>query len=270
MNRNIIIAILLFVLIGATLYVLANKESQLPTSVEIEGLDIDLNEKVVSLPEITPIAHASFILKWPDLVIYNDPVGDTEAYEGQPAADIVLVSDVHGDHLSSETLEVVMGENTALIVPQAVADELPAELASKAMVVINGQLIKNPTFDIRINAIPMYNLPTQGIEIRHEPGRGNGYVLEKNNARIYIAGDTADIPEMRLLEDIDVAFIPMNLPYTMSVEEAASGVIAFKPKQVYPYHYRTPDGFSDVERFKRLVNEGAPTVEVIQLNWYQE
>src|SRR5690606_36671567 len=102
----------------------------------------------------------------------------------------------------------------------------------------------------------------------HSKGRGNGYLLEMDGHRAYIAGDTAGIPEMRALTDIDLAFVPMNPPYTMDVEEAADAVLEFAPVTVLPYHYRTPDGLSDVARFAEIVNEGNPEIEVVQLEWY--
>lgn len=119
----------------------------------------------------------------------------------------------------------------------------------------------------KIEAIPMYNIP-ESDKSYHPKGRGNGYVIEKSDTRVYISGDTAGIPEMRNLENIDMAYIAMNLPYTMSVEEAADAVLAFKPKVVYPYHYRTPEGFSDVAKFKEIVNGKNPEIQVIQLEWY--
>ena len=118
-----------------------------------------------------------------------------------------------------------------------------------------------------ITAIPMYNLP-ETAESRHPRGRGNGYVISMGGKNIYLSGDTGDIPEMRKLEDIDVAFICMNLPYTMDVDHAASGVLAFKPRIVYPYHYRGQNGLSDVERFKTLVNQGNKKIEVRLRDWY--
>jgi L-ascorbate metabolism protein UlaG (beta-lactamase superfamily) len=104
----------------------------------------------------------------------------------------------------------------------------------------------------------------------HEKGRGNGYVLTLGMERIYISGDTEDIPEMRTLKNIDVAFVCMNLPYTMTVESAASAVLDFKPKKVYPYHYRGSDGKSDVDKFKTLVTEKNPDIKVLLLDWYKE
>jgi len=114
----------------------------------------------------------------------------------------------------------------------------------------------------------MYNLREEALKF-HPKGRGNGYVLNIQGQRIYISGDTEDIPEMRALKDIDKAFICMNLPYTMPVDRAADAVIEFKPKQVYPYHYRGQGGLSDVNKFKAVVNEGDSSIEVVQLDWYK-
>lgn len=121
--------------------------------------------------------------------------------------------------------------------------------------------------DVAIEAIPMYNLRKEALKF-HEKGRGNGYILTLGGERVYISGDTEDIPEMRNLENIDIAFVCMNLPYTMTVESAASAVLDFKPKKVYPYHYRGTEGLSDVGKFKTLVNEGDSSIDVIQLDWY--
>ncbi len=99
--------------------------------------------------------------------------------------------------------------------------------------------------------------------------RGNGYIITLGKKRLYFSGDTEDIPEMRALQYIDMAFVCMNLPYTMTVESAASAVLEFKPKQVYPYHYRGTEGLSDVVKFKELVSKN-PDIEVIQLDWYPD
>ena len=214
--------------------------------------------------KVIPISHATAILEWGDVVIYTDPVGGAAAFEGKPQPDIVLVTDVHTDHLSTSTLTAIVGSST-LIVPQAVKDSLPPSLATSSIVLVNkGNVIEQ---DILITAMPMYNLP-ESDDSRHVKGRGNGYILERDDFRVYIAGDTAGIPEMLALTDIDMAFIPMNLPFTMSVEEAASAVLEFKPKRVYPYHYRGQNGLSDVNKFKELVNAGNSDIEVILLDWY--
>ena len=215
--------------------------------------------------QVVPISHATAVLKWGDTVFYTDPTGGAEAFQGQPAADIVLVTDIHGDHLSTSTLEAVVGTGTTLVVPQAVKDLLPESLASRAKVLANGENLAEREF--KITALPMYNLPGSSQDF-HTKGRGNGYVIGRDDTHVYIAGDTAGTPEMRGLTGIDIALVPMNLPYTMSVEEAADAVLAFKPAQVYPYHYRGPDGLSDINKFKQLVNAGDSGVEVVLLNWY--
>ncbi|MDA8611361.1 MBL fold metallo-hydrolase [Candidatus Pacebacteria bacterium] len=229
------------------------------------------NKEEMTSPSITPISHASFVMNFGGQVIYNDPVGGSESYEGKSLArpNIILVSDIHGDHLNIETLESLIDKESAdkmIIAPQAVYDEFTEILKERTIVMNNGDVIDQG--GISIEAIPMYNLPERGLEIRHEEGRGNGYLLEKDGFRVYIAGDTADIPEMRALTDIDIAFVPMNLPYTMTVEDAANGVLEFKPKKVYPYHYRGQDGFGDIDKFKEIVNSGDENIEVVFLEWY--
>lgn len=215
---------------------------------------------------IRPISHATFLLQWGEDTIYVDPVGDASAFWGYPAPDIVLVTDIHGDHLNADTLSAVLTEDSTLIAPQAVADALPSELGSRVQVLANGE--DTDSGGLSIEAVPMYNLPDQGRQIFHEQGRGNGYVLERDGYRVYIAGDTADIPEMRALEDIDMAFVPMNLPYTMTVERAADAVLEFAPRRVYPYHFRGMEELSDVEQFEELVSEGNEDIEVVLMDWY--
>lgn len=217
--------------------------------------------------ELVPIEHATGILGWSGTTIYFDPTGGPEAFAGRDAKpDIVLVTDIHGDHFSTTTLGEVVDAQTALIVPQAVADQLPEELKARATVLDNGESVT--AGNITISAVPMYNLPGSENADFHVKGRGNGYILERDGYRVYIAGDTAGTPEMRALADIDMALVPMNLPYTMSVDEAADAVLAFKPKAVYPYHYRGQSGLADVARFKQLVNAGDADIEVVLANWY--
>lgn len=115
----------------------------------------------------------------------------------------------------------------------------------------------------------MYNLP-ESPDSRHTKGRGNGYILQLGGKKVYISGDTEDIPEMRALEGIDVAFVCMNLPYTMDINQAASAVLEFKPKIVYPFHFRGQGGLSDVEGFKKLVNDGDASIDVRLREWYAE
>jgi L-ascorbate metabolism protein UlaG (beta-lactamase superfamily) len=228
------------------------------TSIEDESLQ---DEKF----NITPISHATMVLQWDSKIIYVDPVGGAEAFGGQPQPDLILITDIHGDHYNEETLVAVVNESTSIITPQAVADKIPNDLKAQTTVINNGES-KNK-LDFTIEAIPMYNLP-ETADSRHPKGRGNGYVIEKEGMRIYISGDTEDIPEMRNLKNIDIAFVCMNLPYTMTVESAADAVLAFKPNTIYPFHYRGTDGLSDVEKFKSLVEAGNEDIKVTLLDWY--
>ena len=215
--------------------------------------------------KIYPIEHATAVVEWNDITIYVDPVGGAEAFEGQKNPDLILITDIHGDHFSLETLQALNTSKAKIIVPQAVADEIPEEFTPQLDILNNGD--SKERFEITVEAVPMYNLREEAKDF-HVKGRGNGYVLNMGNQRIYFSGDTEDISEMRALENIDKAFVCMNLPYTMTVESAASAVLDFKPKQVYPYHYRGRPDVSDVSKFKRLVKEGNTDIEVVQLDWY--
>lgn len=217
--------------------------------------------------EIQPVLHASLIFKWNKHTIYVDPYKDLSIYKKYPSPSIILITDIHGDHLNQKTLEILTDENSVIVAPLAVKNLLSDELKAKT-IVLNNSGIKNIT-GVTIEAIPMYNLP-ESEESRHVKGRGNGYVLTIAKNRIYISGDTADIPEMRKLKNIDVAFICMNLPFTMDYYSAADAVLAFTPKIVYPYHFRGKDGYSDIEAFKALVFDGNPDIEVRNRIWYPE
>ena len=213
---------------------------------------------------VTPVSHASFVLRGGEVVLYNDPVGGAEAWASFPPATHVLVSDIHGDHLDSVTLEAVVRPTTALIVPRAVADRLSPKLAARATVLANGDSVVVAGLPVR--AVPMYNLREEALRF-HPPGRGNGYVVEVGNERVYVAGDTEDIPEMRALRDIDRAFVPMNLPYTMPASAAADAVLAFRPSLVYPYHFRGRPDFGDTAAFRAIVAGGGET-QVVGPDWY--
>jgi L-ascorbate metabolism protein UlaG (beta-lactamase superfamily) len=216
---------------------------------------------------IQPIFHGALVLSWKGKTIYVDPYNGANGYTGVAQPDMILITDIHGDHLNAETLGALKTDKAVIIAPQAVADQLPEGLKGKAVVLNNGNRINK--LDIEISAIPMYNLP-EAPDSRHTKGRGNGYVLNFGGKQIYISGDTEDIPEMRALKNIDVAFVCMNLPYTMDINQASSAVLEFKPKIVYPYHYRGQSGLADVEAFKKLVNEKNPSIEVRLRNWYVE
>lgn len=214
---------------------------------------------------VQPITHGSVVLTWNNEVIYVDPYGGGNLYTGLADPTMILITDIHGDHLNQVTLDAINTSKAQLFVPQAAMDQLPEAMKTKATVIGNGE---NTDFNnINIAAIPMYNLPEDETS-RHTKGRGNGYILSMGGKKVYFSGDTEDIPEMRSLKNIDVAFVCMNLPYTMDINQAASATLDFKPRIIYPYHYRGTGGLADVEAFKGMVNEKNKKIEVRLKDWY--
>ena len=212
---------------------------------------------------IHPINHASFVMSWNGKTIYNDPVGGTTSYQGLPRADLILVSHAHGDHYDSATLIAVRGTNAVIIAPQAVYNHSGmASLRSSTIVLNNGA--STNVLGITIDAVPAYN----SNHPRGTGNAGNGYVLTIGGRRLYMTGDTGDIPETRALSNIDVAFVSMNVPYTMTVSQAASVIRAFRPRIVYPYHYRNQDStFANFNSFKQQLGTDLG-IEVRLRKWY--
>ena len=207
---------------------------------------------------ITPIQHASFTLSAAGNTIYIDPT-PAKLFTAKPKADLILITDIHGDHMDPETVRALSKSGTKVIAPAAVAKTI-----TQAEVLNNGETTH--WNDWTLEAVPMYNEkrgPKPG-QLFHTKGRGNGYVLTYGGKRFYISGDTEGIPEMRQLRNIDVAFVCMNLPYTMPVEEAADAVKAFHPKIVYPYHYRG----QDTSKFAQLLN--GTGIDVRLRDWYAQ
>jgi L-ascorbate metabolism protein UlaG (beta-lactamase superfamily) len=242
---------LLLLMISAPLW------AQLPAADEIKTSKGPL--------KIQPLNHATLALTWNGKMIYADPYGGAKTFAGIATPDLIVITDIHGDHFDPSTLDVLDLSKAIIVAPQAVIDKMSDKLKANTVALGNGQTISK--LDISITAIPMYNLP-EAADAKHTKGRGNGYVLKFGDKTLYISGDTAGVPEMRALKNIDVAFVCMNLPYTMDVLEAASAVLDFKPKIVYPYHYRGANGFSDTEAFKKLVNEGNKSLDVRLRDWY--
>lgn len=206
--------------------------------------------------KLTPIFHASFIMEAGGKVIYVDPAKPAK-FDGLPKADLILLTDIHGDHMDPASLAAVSKSDTVIWAPDAVA-----KTVTSAIVVPNGATKSWNGFTVE--ALPMYNEkrgPTPG-KLYHDKGRGNGYVITYGGKRFYISGDTEGIPEMRALKNIDVALVCMNLPYTMPPDEAAEAVKAFHPAVVIPYHYRG----SDLAVFEKGL-EGTG-IEVRKLEWY--
>lgn len=227
--------------------------------VRLQGVDTDRIPTSHGDLVIKPIGHASFVMQWNGKTIYVDPTGGAGNYVNIPRPDLVLVTDIHGDHLDANTLSNI--GYVHMVGPQAVADQAGNASSLFTTILANGETAPAISIpDLQIEAVPMYNVTEDRLNF-HPPGRGNGYVLTFGDKRVYIAGDTEATPEMLALEDIDAAFIPMNLPYTMTVEMAAEAVRTFRPDIVYPYHYRG----SDVAEFERLVGNRS---EVRLLDWY--
>jgi L-ascorbate metabolism protein UlaG (beta-lactamase superfamily) len=206
--------------------------------------------------KITPIRHASLMIEAGGQVVHVDPWSQGN-YSGLPQADVILITDTHGDHMDRVMIAKLKKPGTVIVGPEAVA-----KAVGSATVIRNGEAktIGKWTFE----AIAMYNLergPSEG-KLFHDKGHGNGYVVTYGGERFYISGDTEGVPEMRALKNIDVAFVCMNLPYTMPPEEAADAVKAFQPKVVYPYHCRG----SDLSKFEKAL--AGTNIDVRIRDWY--
>lgn len=212
---------------------------------------------------VYPIDHATIVMTTPVGTLYVDPIGDASLYADHGTPDLILVTHEHGDHYNAETLAAIVGENTQIITNPAVFAMLPDDLKAKATEMANG--VSGEYNGMAIDAIPAYNITEDRMKY-HPQGRDNGYVLSFDGLRVYVSGDTEDTPEMRALENIDVAFISMNLPFTMDKDSAASAVAEFMPTYVYPYHYRGQDGGTqNPEEFAALVGD---TATVVIAPWY--
>lgn len=191
-----------------------------------------------SLVALCLIKHGSLEIEYDGLSIQVDPVGDygkkTDYAKEFPKADVILVTHEHPDHLEDSTIKVLEGDNTLLILNKTSADRI-----GRGEVIANGQSRELP-HGIMLEAVPAYNT-TPGREMFHPKGNGNGYILTIDGLRIYIAGDTEDVPEMADLKDIDIAFLPVNQPYTMTPEQCANAAKMFAPKVLIPYHFGKTD-----------------------------
>lgn len=206
--------------------------------------------------KITPLKHASVLFEFGGHVIYVDPAMDAPI-EGLPKADFVFITHVHPDHMDPALVDKLRKPSTLVVAPQTVADKM-----SGVTVLANGA--KKSFGDFEVEAVPMYNLqrgPAPG-KLYHPKGDGDGFVFTFGDKRVYTSGDTECTPEMKALENIDVAFVCMNLPYTMPPKEAAECVNAFAPKILYPYHYRN----SNLDELKADVTK--PGIEIRLRNWY--
>jgi len=186
--------------------------------------------------EITFIGHGTLMFEFKDVVLHVDPWSQLADYSKLPKADIVVITHGHRDHLDAEALKLIRSEEPMVILPEKSADEV-----SGGTIMKNGDV--KTIRGIKIEAVPAYNIVhmrSEGVPY-HPKGEGNGYIITLGDKRVYVAGDTENIPEMKALGVIDIAFLPMNLPYTMTPEMAADAAKAVKPKILYPYHYGQTD-----------------------------
>ena len=208
-----------------------------------------------------PISHATFLIGWQGKAIYNDPTNGAAAFPGLPKADLILVTHAHTDHFNAATLEALRGPGCVIITSQTVYSQGSMTTALRAITAVLGYGASTNVMGLQVQAVPAYNS-------YHPINTGNGYVLTIGEKRIYIAGDTGDIPEMRSLSNIDIAFLPMNVPYTMPVSNAAAIVRDFRPRVVYPYHFRNQDGtFANLNDFKQRLGQDLG-IEARLRKWY--
>jgi L-ascorbate metabolism protein UlaG (beta-lactamase superfamily) len=209
-----------------------------------------------------PGNHAGFILRWTNITIYVDP--SVNVYAGFPLADLILLTHEHGDHFSAATINAIKGANAVILAPQFLYNQTSFSTFRSITTVLTNNMGTN-LLGLRVDAIPAYNYPPGSNN--HPTNQGNGYLLTIGGKRIYISGDTEDTPAMRALQNIDVAFLAMNQPYTMTVDQAVSAVRAFVPKVVYPYHYSPSTPATDLAGFKQQVMTN-PGVEIRLRKWY--
>lgn len=207
--------------------------------------DSDVIQTSYGRLEITFIHHATLMFRLNDMVIYVDPVSQAADFSKMPKASLVLVTHQHGDHFDKKTIDQIsIPGTTSLILTQTCYDQI-----SKGIVMKNGDVktIKG----LKIEAVPAYNLVHKNDkgEFYHPKGTGNGYVINFGDTRVYVAGDTENIPEMKELKDIDIAFLPMNMPYTMTPEMVLNAVNMFHPAILYPYHFSG----TDMDQLKQLL-----------------
>ena len=193
---------------------------------------------------ITFIKHASLIINFDGKLIYIDPISEYADFSKFDKADLILITHEHYDHFDKEAIKDLTKEKTAVVL-----NENSQKLLGYGVAMSNGDRLK--IFDnVSIEAVPAYNITPDHLQY-HPKDRDNGYILTLDNMRIYVAGDTEDIKEMKNINDIDIAFLPVNQPYTMLPEQAANAAKIIKPKILYPYHY----GDTKIEKVVELLKD---------------
>jgi L-ascorbate metabolism protein UlaG (beta-lactamase superfamily) len=206
--------------------------------------------------ELWFLGHGTLMFRYNDVIIHIDPYSAVADYATLPKADLILITHQHGDHLDLNAIEKIKKSSTMIY-----CNALSAPKLREAKIMKNGDVIM--AGEIKIEAVPAYNIRHERSPGNpfHPKGEGNGYVLTLNDKKIYVAGDTENIPEMAQLKDIDVAFLPMNLPYTMTPEMVAEAVRMFSPAILYPYHY----GDTDTDLLLPLIDKSKTEVRIRDL-----
>ncbi|MEJ2235128.1 MAG: MBL fold metallo-hydrolase [Syntrophobacterales bacterium] len=210
------------------------------------GFETDVIETSGGKLHIIFIGHGTLMFTFGGKVIHVDPVSEEADYAKMPKADLILITHEHRDHLDPQAVEIIRTEKTSIVLTEVCASRVRGGVVMK-----NGDV--QTIAGLTIEAVPAYNLVhmrSSGVPF-HPKGVGNGYVITFGDKRVYVAGDTENVPEMKNLERIDIAFLPMNLPYTMTPEMVADAAKAFKPKILYPYHY----GKTDTSQLVKLLRD---------------
>lgn len=214
-----------------------------------QKFEVDTIKTAAGNLEITFIGHGTLMFKFNDKIIHIDPVSREADYSQLPKANLILITHHHGDHLDTTALNLIKTEKTILALSEICYQQIKTGVIMK-----NGDIKK---FEgIQVEAIPAYNIvhKRDSGQPFHPKGEGNGYIITFGDKKVYVAGDAENIPEMKALKNIDIAFLPMNLPYTMTPEMVADAAKAFKPKILYPYHYGKTDPNKLVELLKSVKN----------------
>lgn len=217
-----------------------------------EGFEVDRIETAGGVLKITFIGHGTLMFEYGGKIIHVDPYGRLTDYAKLPKADLILITHAHGDHADSRAVAAVQTDATQLVLTEKLVNKFEGGLVMK-----NGETKTVGGF--KIEAVAAYNLKHMRKPGRpfHPKGDGNGYVITFGDKRVYVAGDTENTPEMKSLKSVDIAFLPMNLPYTMTPEMVADAAKALKPKVLYPYHF----GNTDTSKILALMKD-TPEVEV--------
>jgi L-ascorbate metabolism protein UlaG (beta-lactamase superfamily) len=238
MNANVLMAVLALGLMGVAL--------------ADEQLETDVLATSAGELKLTFVGHGSLMFAFGGKVIHVDPYGKLTDYAAQPKADLILITHSHPDHLDPDAIRTLRAGKTAVVIAADCAGKVDG-----GVVMTNGSV--RTVQGIQVEAVPAYNLVNKRADGKpfHPQGPGNGYILTFGDRRVYVAGDTENTPEMKALRGIDVAFLPMNLPYTMTPEMVADAAKAFKPRILYPYHY----GETIPAKLKDLLKD-VPEIEV--------